>query len=81
MKAGEVSIVQYDVVHGGMRIMPLCTVAEIGRLETLSGEKHEWIVVGYATDERKAFENMQGFKNKMKDSGLIKRNMVNDEQG
>lgn len=72
MKAGEVNVIQYDTAHGGMRIMPLCSVAEIGRLETLSGERHTWIVVGYATDEGKAHERMQAFKDDLKNSGETK---------
>ena len=73
MKAGEVNVIQYDKEHGGLRIMPLCSVAEIGRLETLSGERHTWIVVGYATDEGKAHERMQEFKVKMKEAAAAGR--------
>lgn len=66
MKAGDVSVVQYDTVHGGMRVMPLRSVAEIARLEVLGGEPSGWVVVGYATDTAKAHERMQAFKAELK---------------
>ena len=66
MKAGEVSVVQYDVAHGGMRVMPLCSVAEIGRLEVLAGESPSWVVVGFAADAGMAHERMQALKAELK---------------
>lgn len=67
MKAGEISVVQYDVVHGGLRVMPLCSAAEIAHMQVLAGERPEWVVLGYATEEGKAHEQMQAIKREMKD--------------
>lgn len=66
MKAGEISVVQYDTEHGGTRVMQLCSAAAIGRLEIEAGERPTWVVVGYASDEGRAHALMQRFKNELK---------------
>ena len=66
MKAGDVSVVQYDTEHGGTRVMPLRSAADIARLEALSGGSPSWVVVGYAADEGDAHAKQKVFKKDLK---------------
>jgi hypothetical protein len=69
MKAGDISVVQYDTGHGGLRVLPLRSVAELASLEVVNGLPHNWVVVAYATDQGKAHERMRAFKEKLKEGG------------
>jgi len=66
MKAGEVSVVQYDTEHGGLRVLPLQSVTDIARMEVLRNNPHGWVCVGYATEESKAQGQMAELKERMK---------------
>lgn len=68
MKAGDVSIVQYDTEYGGFRVLPLRSVADIGRMEAARGERHSWIVVGYAGDEAQAYAKLEQIRAHMKEA-------------
>jgi len=80
MKAGELSMVQYCVEHGGFRVLPLDTCEALARqmyLEasdgcTGAGEVLHWVVVGHAKSESDAFVMLKEMRRMVKggaDSG------------
>lgn len=66
MKAGDVSVVQYDTVHGGTRVLPLHSVADLASVAVENGVDHSWVVVAYATDEGAAQMRLKEFKQRLK---------------
>ena len=72
MKAGDLSVVQYDTVYGGMRVLPLQSVVDLAAVELLNGVPHTWVVVGFSTNERRAHEKMNVFKVRLKKKSASK---------